>query len=286
MESPIIAAAKQLQRAWEAAINAVAAGRSAKSAVESNCRLEFCPEDTIYLSEWNVEPDLSKLFSSFVRLLDTAARRYLSREGITLSYDIDRFYSWPEDREIRRRGGAFDGWYEVQLEAARCTSILDLGQKLSAHLAPENARQIALTQAADFIFNEFRPERGYIKDAKVIESRADRRVLNTRIWNDSYDTGWKLSHSCVQRLCQTIQGFQTLLEASAVPDAVSEHGVRAALHAIQMRGYSSRWKLPIGPHVEMLFFKEKLEYIFSSDAMSALQVVMQSNRTKQQEEAA
>ena len=45
-------------------------------------------------------------------------------------------------------------------------------------------------------------------------------------------------------------------------------------------------KLYIGPQVELLFFKEKLEYIFSSEAMNALQVAMQSNRTSQQKDAA
>ena len=285
MDSPITAAAKQLQKAWEQTINAVAAGRAAKGVVEASCRIEFCPNDHIYLSEWDVEPDISKLFANFVRLLDASARRYLSREGITLAYDIDSFYTWPEGREHRHRCG-FSEWYDAQLEAARGVSLVDLGTKLSAHLAPENARQIAITQAADFIFNEFRPERGYIKDDKVIESRGDRRIIHTRIWNDSYDSAWKLSHSCIERICKTIKGFQTLLDASSSPEAVSDTSVNAAIHALQMRGYSSRWKLPIGPQVELLFFKEKLEYIFSSEAMNALQVAMQSNRTIQQKDAA
>jgi len=109
MDSPITAAAKQLQKAWEQTINAVAAGRAAKGVVEASCRIEFCPNDHIYLSEWDVEPDISKLFANFVRLLDASARRYLSREGITLAYDIDSFYTWPEGREHRHRCG-FSEW--------------------------------------------------------------------------------------------------------------------------------------------------------------------------------
>ena len=284
MENPIIAAARQLQKSWEAAAIAIEAGRAAKSGVIAGCQLGMCPGETIYLNNWDVEPDLSKLFERFVQMLDRAARRYLSREGITLSYDIDMFYTWPDEYELRSKCSFEDG-YAAQLEAARRTSLLDLGQKLSAYLTPENARKVALTQAADFIFNEFRPERGYIKDLQVIESRGDRRVLHTRIWPDVFANRWELSHSCIERLCTTIQGINTLLQDSSAPDAVTAGGVSGAIHAIQMRGYSSRMKLHLGPQVEMLFFKEKLEYIFSSEAMSALQVMMQSNRTHEKDAA-
>ena len=79
MDSPITAAAKQLQKAWEQTINAVAAGRAAKGVVEASCRIEFCPNDHIYLSEWDVEPDISKLFESdeqesLTRMISTALR--------------------------------------------------------------------------------------------------------------------------------------------------------------------------------------------------------------------
>jgi len=285
MSDQIQALAATLQSQWTRLVQTVRSTYITSKEIEASLIGAGGDWGTMALRDWDTEVDLSKLFSGMRCQLEAALRKELQSRGTPAKIDIASFDDWSEEPQRRYFHGTTEECYLAQVDYAENKSFVDLAERLLRYYSPENATALALREASDRVFRYFQPMH-WNQHGVVIATRGDRRVIEARLWWESFSS-WEISYSSSETLIEIVRAISTLLSHSAHADQLTESGLQSALRAIGARKYSSRMRLDLGPGLAMIFFKDKIEYVFAAPVLEALQIVIATSRTPdEQDEAA
>lgn len=280
MSLSIIELATVLDQQWSRARAAITAGFEERQAVATALAEQIGEAGRYALREWDAEPCPKLVFLGLRWPLEVAMRGELARRGTPIAFEMEAFDDWSEEPPSWDSGESEPGArFRARLAYAAQRSFKDIAERMLAHFNPANATRLALEEAANKVFEYFRPSNW--KAHKVeIEARRDRRVITHGVWADGY-TAWQMNYDYANRLIAILRALSILVAHSTQADAVTSEGLEAALLNIGRRQYSSRMRLELGPGLELVFFKEKLEFVFSDKALEAVQLVIAQHRTVQ-----
>lgn len=278
MSDLIKTAGEVAQRNWLSALEAIEEGYTAKQRIQAECQ-------QMRLRSWSIEPDLCELFDNFTEVLQAACKEHLKCLGIAIDYDFESFSTWNGvSGRDRYKYRDLDS-YQQQIAHARTISLSEMAERLAEYLTPAHAERQAIQQAADKFFQAFQGPRGRAPDTSPITVRGDRRVLVMPIYTDATTGGRQMSAYGSEQLIYVISALSTLVGVTSQPNIVTPVLVQQATDVIRHKVVVSRMKLPLGAAVELVFFNTKIEFVFSADALEAVQFVMAQHRTQTEESA-
>lgn len=274
MSQPILDLAYALQTQWRAALGALRAAHEARTAIHAAVVAAGGELAGCALRDWRSEVSTRALFSELRQVLQFALDRQVKAQGAHTDVSLSQFDDWDLER----------GDYLAELDAAAERSLVAIAERALEHYSPENAMALALREAADEVNRYFTPAYSHVPATAVL-TRGDRRVLTHWLPTDGY-TEWELSWNGAEHLAKVVRAIAQLLTQSEQADAVQAHAVQAAISTISERRYSSRMRLPLGPGVQLVFFKKDVEYHFTPAALEALQLAIAEHGTDGLERAA
>jgi hypothetical protein len=274
MSQPILALAHALQAQWIATLQALRVAHTARTSIHAAIVSAAGDLAGSALREWRSEVPTRKVFGDLRQILQFALDRQVKARGANTDVSLsqfDEFGDVPDD-------------YIDELDQAQARSLVDIAERALKHYSPENAMALALREAADVVNRYFTPVHSDVP-SKIVLTRGDRRVLTHWLSTDGY-TDWELSWNGAEELAKVVRAIAQLLSQSERADAVHDHAVRVAVSTVSARRYSSRMRLPLGPGVQLVFFKKDVEYHFAPAALEALQLAIAEHGTDGLERAA
>lgn len=274
MSQPILDLAHALQTQWIATLQALRVAHIARTSIHAALVSAGGDFAGGALREWRSDVSTRKLFGELRLVLQFALDRQVKACGAHTNVSLTQFDEWekvPDD-------------YLAELDAAAGQSLVSIAERALEHYSPANAMALALREAADEVNRYFTPPRSDIP-SKIVLTRGDRRVLSHYLSTDGY-TDWELSWTGAEHLAKVVRCIAQLLSQSEQADAIGDHAVQVALNTINGRRYSSRMRLPLGPGVQLVFFKKDVEYHFTPAALEALQLAIAEHGTHGLERAA
>ena len=243
---------------------------------------------------WDSPSNLESLFESLLNVLDGALQMHLARLDVVVpTYQVATYNEWTADddddddesysrvtRRGRRSGRRGFRNFAERADYARTRSFARVAEAMWKDLNPESAAAASLVEAAQRVQNYFGRNRS---ESRQVVHRGPNRVLSQYVPRDHYNA-WHLSYDAERLLGGIFQDIRTLLASTSQPDAVTSHCIEAACATLSSRRYESRQRLVIGGGLQLVFFKESIEYIFSAEAFEALQVSLAINLPAQADE--
>lgn len=266
--------AQQVHECWTSFINAHLTTLKQKKALEQKLAAVAGRTGEYVLSSWDVEANLCDIYSRHFKLIVEHFTLLLCAEGPAPDIDIKDFINW-EEPTSRQDVDGFDTTKDSHLMLAEHAATLDLRiatEHLLTRLSPERAQAQALEQAAARIQIDFE-DGPYSRRIVPIEERGGRKVMSVRRYFNDYSP-WTMTRGDRAKLHRMVEDLRTLLRSADNHDI---HCTDALRGLVELGQFSSREKFDAGPGLDIVTFKEKIEFRFQPRTLDALQIAMSSH---------
>jgi len=169
-------------------------------------------------------------------------------------------------RHTRRHDNAID-LSDLSDELVATLRLERLAGRLIKELTPQEAHQRAFAEIAVRVARKMESLVDW--KTKQFESRGGRLVGSTRVPSASFDA-WKLSWAAGNEIATACDDMRLLAEEAGCDGMLNASTISRLGNELNGAPYRSRMKVEIGAGLQLVFFKDHLEYHFSPVLLEAL----------------
>lgn len=265
MRNHIKSASQTLQQQWVALIDLAEHQHQQEGAVSACLTAQFGAMAG-YLFDTHHAYRLDKIYDQLRNIFEADLREWARRRGTPVKIDLAGYCPW--DLPHLNRSDTAD-----VVAYARSLSFEDMGERVAADYNEDSLLDHALREAATTI-NEYLKPHAWTRGSHIKE-RGSKRIIERPITPDPYTNQWQLTWSNKQRLVEVLGTLLTF--ADDVVPGLCTGEIRAAQAQIDEGSYHSRMRVALGPQVELVFFKDKVEWVFDAEALQDLMIQLRTH---------
>lgn len=278
----ILDQAKLLDSQWQIMLASMHQSLTLKTQVEKTLIENFGDQGRYCISGWDIESGkLSRVFHSMADIIIRSLTSSLQTStgcAPTIEYSHEQENTYGEEPSYRdlakHRDFPMEAYHLAVIDYARTRSIEAYATSLIAAYSPEKATALALSEAA-CVVNDYFARPHWKKEPVIAKSIKDRLVLEADVYWDSYDS-WRLGTGCRTRLFKLMTAMCALLHSAGQQGAIysTEDFSFLANHG----RYTSRERFECGPGLDLVVFKDKIQFHFQPGALEAIQIAANEHR--------